>query len=1446
MTPEQNEAFLDDLALLVDGDGAALERWADLLADDDEARDVLHEARRAAQLAKDAGAGFEVPADLEARVLAQIDGAPSVSTLPLGTMAPELPASATEATSSSAAPSSAVPTSAATSSAVPASETPTATPSAASTAATVSAGDARWAPGLSPLPATRVDEPSSVSGATSASGASAVSSTPVSSASASAASSSGAASSGASTAKPRSRAGLYAAAAVALLSVAGAGLIWKMRQGGEAGVTGPDGVPVAATVRVDGLAGDGLVLVAAAGERRLTSGETVEGARIRTDGRTRARLVLGDGSVVTVQQGSELAFAGDRAVELARGEALFDVAHLPTGPNFEITSPMGRVEVLGTKFLVTVDGDQGSVRVLRGEVRVSPTNGAAANLKAGQEALVRADGAHVVNAVDLAGSVAWSELGGEPEDDLPIPGLGELRAHRPGERQEQERPLTLADHRVSVRIVGNVARTEIEETFRNESGETLEGVYRFPMPPDARIASLSLEVEGQWEEGAFVAKDRAAAIWRGVIRNATPESQRQQQEEWIWVPGPWRDPALLEWQQGGRFELRIFPIEARSERRVRIAYEQTLAPHGEGRRYVYPLAHGNDDSTRVGHFEVDVRVAGEAETKTRGYELVREQEEGAQRLRYVREDFQPSGDLVVDFTSPMDRGELRHWTFAGDAVAPPPERTREAEDVLREHREIAADGRPYALFALRPELPGATEARPRDYVVVVDASQSMFGERYERATRLVRGMVAEMDRRDRVTAMACDAMGCRTLAGELQTPGTHAAEQIVELLEKEPPAGASDLAFALREAVAHAERLNAGGERELELVYVGDGLASVGPRRASTLSAEASSVLSGRAHLTTVGIGQDADAVVLASLARVGGGSYVPFVPGQSTGQAALAVLEATYGARLEKVQLELPSGVVDVAPRELPSIRAGQELMVAARLDGEDVRGEVVLRGVVAGRSFEQRYPVQLAISRSAGNAFVPRQWASKTIEALELAGRGADVPRIVALSKGFGVMSRHTSLLVLESEAMFRAFGVDRARPAVQWTGEDAMEYGESEGLNEVAGGNLGTLGALSGASASGYGRGAGGLSTRSAPAAMPMPAAPRRSVASARAEESALNDVMVEQVERRQRTASRRPPPRGGFWMKKVWFREGNVSRTSEIRERDLSAVRTAEERLRAEPNSRDRHRELVRALSRAGELTRAEEIARAWMSRDRLDVEALTYLSDVVGRQGRRAEALRLLSGTVDLEPDQARLQERLAAAFERSGDAMRACAHRVALAESDPDETDAMAAAMRCERGLGHSAAADRLLELAPTEARSRIVSAADRSPTPSRVTGDLMLEATWSGPDVDLTLVTPEGTRLSWMGGRTNVVGEDGTRRGSERLGLRRAGTGSYYVEVNRVDGDTTPVRGSITVNVLGQRQNLPFELTGDRIAVGRIEVVRRFRMERQNGPGPGLSPFDL
>src|SRR5690606_20243382 len=97
----------------------------------------------------------------------------------------------------------------------------------------------------------------------------------------------------------------------------------------------------------------------------------------------------------------------------------------------------------------------------------------------------------------------------------------------------------------------------------------------------------------------------------------------------------------------------------------------------------------------------------------------------------------------------------------------------------------------------------------------------------------------------------------------------------------------------------------------------------------------------------------------------------------------------------------------------------------------------------------FEQRYPVKLAVSTAPGNGFVPRLWARLAIEQLERGGLAEDRTKIVALSQGYGVMSRETSLLVLESPAMFEAFGVDRGVAAAKWTGDEQLEEVVASGV-------------------------------------------------------------------------------------------------------------------------------------------------------------------------------------------------------------------------------------------------------------------------------------------------------------------------------------------------------------------------------------------------------------
>jgi tetratricopeptide (TPR) repeat protein len=948
--------------------------------------------------------------------------------------------------------------------------------------------------------------------------------------------------------------------------------------------------------------------------------------------------------------------------------------------------------------------------------------------------------------------------------------------------------------------------------------------------------------------------------------------QRRPTEDFIWVPGRWHDPALLEWQRGGNFELRIYPIPAQGSRRVVLAYTQIVHPHGDERRYVYPLPVSRDGSTRIGELNVDVRVAGADTVRSAGYEVTTARENDATTLTYNAHDFVPNGDLVIDYALPNASAELTSWTYQGAAATAPPENSRDQDrEVIEAQRQVAADGRGYVTFALRPRLPASAESRPSDYVIVVDSSQSMVGERFTRASRLVTGVLAEMDRRDRFTVLACD-YECRSLDGggnatrALRTPSSDEVRAVSEWLGHVEPAGASDLGASLR-AAAHLPGRDAA--RDVHVIYIGDGVASVGHRTAGALAEEAEEIAS-REHvsITTVGIGGDADTVALGAIARAGGGHYVPYVPGERASTAALAVLETTYGVSLEDASYTLPAGLTDAAPSALPTVRAGEEVMIVARMTQPNVTGDVVLRGTVGGQPFEHHYPVALTPSTSAGNLFVPSQWAAGTIEELELQGRGSDEARIVALSKAYSVMSRHTSLLVLESDAMFRAFGIDRnAQQAAAWTGEEAAEGSvvaaldsESENAADEAGGAgegllMGSLG--HGAGGGGVGQGFGRSSAAAGDSDMrrelrALGYAGDAAASSERARESngpattatraparmAAAAPAAEPAVAAQRAAPTPRPDTSGRWMRRTFVRVGDVSASDEITFREQEAARVAEQALQMAPDSRDRHRAAVRTLSRAGNVSRALEVAEAWISRDRLDPEALIARADLLARSGHGDEALRVLTGVVDLRPDDALLQERLVNAFQRAGREDRSCAHRVALAEIDTSNVDRVGAALRCERALGRSSMANVLLEsVREASARERAERIASTVADAPRTRGDLMVEANWpGGDDIDISLIAPDGSRISWMGGRTNVVAMGPTSAGSESLGLRTASVGSYQIEITRTGTGTQTVSGELRIRALDSNQTIPFSIGSGRRIVGRATVRREERFEQVGG----------
>ena len=1252
--------------------------------------------------------------------------------------------------------------------------------------------------------------------------------------------------------KPRGKQQRGAVFAVLALSAAAAALLWfkGANQAGVPGGSGPSASTanaawqgrVANVTRAAGGPG-GLQIcsgsMAPADCRALKSGEDfAAGTVLRTDHRTRARVELNDGTQLVLDRSTRIRLDGKKArsATLEAGGLVAEVKKIP-GSKANIQLARGGIEVLGTKFALRSMDKTATVDVSRGAVRLYDERERSVTVRAGEEGRSypgTAPFAHHASALEQA--LSWSET--KPGEKMDVRGLGELTAKKPGEKEERRGVVRLKKHHVNVRIVDGFARTQIEEVFHNDSDDVLEGIYRFPIPPDAQIERLALEVDGRMEEGAFVDRDRAAAIWRGAIVNSSKRRPRRR-EEIVWVPGPWKDPALLEWQRGGRFELRIFPIPRRGSRRIVLTYTQSIKPTGGVRRYVYPLPHDEAGSTKVDDFAVDMQLQGHDPSqgvKALGYKLNASQNGGLDQLKLASRNFVPSGDLVVEYRTADSGASVSTYAYlpkSNSGSTPKRAAASTARDrALRSSaagadKSIVPSDAGYVALALRPKLPKTRSQGARDLTLVVDSSRSMFGEAYRRATALAAKIVGEMDRGDRVTVLVCDSV-CKRLPAGYQLASRATAEGVRQFLSAVAPDGASDPGASLREAAA----LGSGSQRPQRIVYIGDGTPTVGAIRSGLLAREVRRLVRNNQTVTTVAVGADADQDALNAMARAGGGLAVSYVPGQRLIEVAYRVLGASYGAGLSDVEVELPKGLVQVAPKRLDTLAPGGELMLAARMMTPEVSGEVVLRGRMSGKPFEQRYRVRVEARQEVGNAFVPRLHAAYRIADLQQDGSAKAKAEAIRLSSAFNVASKYTSLLVLESAAMFKAFGLDNSRRAPVWTGDEAAQA--QTGVAKETAAQQGPLGL--------HGMGVGGGGRKKSAKAKPMPAPAPMAAGGFGHGSSAgrpLQDLdRAQEPMPRARPRPRRPRRRRRPMvpMRRVWERTATFFAGRTVPQGiSLDALTRAEQDVRERPNHRQALQALYTLYARSGRVEQAQEVVQRWSKRQALDPAALTARADLAARNGNRERAIRLLGSVVDVRPGHIPAQKRLARLHRWAGKLERGCRHAMAVAQIRQDKPDLLADAMACARETNQTQVADALLGLASARvqrlAESILRQRARKGAAGLR--GEIRLRASWQGGgDIDLALVHPDGHRVSWLGAPTSelISAEDVTSTSREGLALLGSKAGEYVIEVVRAKGEG-PIRGEVTVVVAGRSRRIPFTLRDKRLTLGTFKVHWRSRL---------------
>ena len=562
----------------------------------------------------------------------------------------------------------------------------------------------------------------------------------------------------------------------------------------------------------------------------------------------------------------------------------------------------------------------------------------------------------------------------------------------------------LVDTAVSMTVTGLIARVRVAQTFTHTGSTWVNGVYVFPLPERAAVDHLRMTVGERRIEGRIEARATARRTYEQARDSG-------------------RKASLVEQQRPNLFTTRVANIGPGEQVVVTIEYQQTVQVDGDGFTLRFPLASGIRyiPGTRpVGGFDGggwarNTDEVPDASTITPPVTPLGVGHDNPVTIEVVLD----AGLELAAIESPYHaivHSERAPGVYAVSLVAGAVPAERDFE--LRWRPRPAAMPRAalfteqgpdagYGLLMLYP--PAAPRAREqalaREVIYVIDTSGSMLGTSIEQARAALAYAIDRLRPGDTFNLVEFNSRvrRFRPHAVPAEAANLAHARRWVAGLQAD---GGTEMAAAIEAVLDGREH----GERVRQVIFLTDG--SVGNEAALLAAIERRR---GATRLFTVGIGSAPNSYFMREAASVGRGSFTYIGAAGEVAARMRALTDKLEFPVLADLRLDdLPAGV-EVWPRALPDLYAGEPLMLALRYTTRPQALE--LAGRLAGRPWSTRVPLRGgATARGLGVA-----WAREKIAGLEQARvRGRDAAAIEAevsaLALTHHLVTAYTSLVAVD----------------------------------------------------------------------------------------------------------------------------------------------------------------------------------------------------------------------------------------------------------------------------------------------------------------------------------------------------------------------------------------------------------------------------------------------
>lgn len=282
---------------------------------------------------------------------------------------------------------------------------------------------------------------------------------------------------------------------------------------------------------------------------------------------------------------------------------------------------------------------------------------------------------------------------------------------------------------IQARLRGLFSKVAITQAYRNAEHVNIEAVYTFPLPLDAVLLDLTLELNGRSLRGVVQARDEAEAQYEEAIEEGD-------------------SAILLQQVEPGLFTLNVGNLLPGERAVVRFCYAQLHRWQGSSLRFHLP--------TTIAPRYGDPTAAGLEPHQVPEYSL--DADHGFSMTLHIE------GDLAnADLTCPshpvalVTDGDIRVITLVGGSALLDRDFVLVIEEPEGGTSEglWTADGDDYiAQASFHPVFPATGPKAPRCLKLVVDCSGSMGGDSIAQARTALHEILSLLEPRDRFNLVA--------------------------------------------------------------------------------------------------------------------------------------------------------------------------------------------------------------------------------------------------------------------------------------------------------------------------------------------------------------------------------------------------------------------------------------------------------------------------------------------------------------------------------------------------------------------------------------------------------------------------------------------------------------------------------------------------------------------